>query len=68
MSKIITLISYFRLFNIILEILGKFNVVNRHAPIPILLGFGIESIDRYRSIGGIGIDWCWVLTVLVLKY
>ncbi len=30
--------------------------ITRHAPIPILLGLGFESIDRYWSIGGIGIE------------
>ena len=29
---------------------------SRHVAIPKLLGFGIEGIDRYWSIGGIGID------------
>ncbi|CAF4131276.1 unnamed protein product, partial [Didymodactylos carnosus] len=27
-----------------------------HVPIPILLGIGIEGIDWYWCIGGIGID------------
>jgi hypothetical protein len=36
--------------------LSNFEGEGRYVPISILLGFGIEGIDRYWSTDGIGID------------